>query len=38
VGLKNGSIIEFDVKKNVKDVIMHSHDEGEVWGLTSIQN
>jgi WD40 repeat protein len=33
VGLKNGSIVEYDIKKNQKEVIIHSHHEGEVWGL-----
>ena len=38
VGLKNGSIVEFDIKKNAKEVIMHSHHDGEVWGLCVVPN
>jgi WD40 repeat protein len=38
VGLKNGSIIEFDIQKNAKEVIMHSHHDGEVWGMCVIPN
>ena len=35
-GLKNGNILEYDISKNARDVIMHSHFEGEVWGLCII--
>jgi hypothetical protein len=37
VGMRNGSIAEYDIQKNAKEVIMHSHCEGEVWGLTAIE-
>ena len=33
IGLKNGSILEFDVSKNEIEVIMNAHHDGEVWGL-----
>jgi WD40 repeat protein len=33
VGMRNGSIAEYDIQKNAKEVIMHSHHDGEVWGL-----
>jgi hypothetical protein len=32
-GLKNGSIVEFDLQSGAREVIMHSHHDGEVWGL-----
>lgn len=38
VGLKNGSIVEFDIMKNAKEVIMHSHYDGEVWGMCVVPN
>lgn len=36
VGHKNGSIAEYDINRNEKEVIMHSHSDGESWGLTII--
>ena len=30
--------MEIDVQKNAKEVIMHSHSDGEVWGLCPIDN
>lgn len=38
VGLKNGNITEYDIRKNGKEVIMRSHCDGEVWGLCVIPN
>jgi len=35
VGLKNGTILESDADDNRKE-LMHSHFEGEVWGLDTI--
>jgi WD40 repeat protein len=37
IGLSNGSIVEYDVSQKMQEVIMHSHHEGEVWGLTLIE-
>jgi len=34
--MKNGNITEFDLKNDKKEVIMHSHHDGEVWGLCVI--
>ena len=34
VGMRNGNIVECDIAKEVKETIMHSHHDGEVWGLT----
>lgn len=36
--MKNGSIVEIDVQKNAKEVIIHSHSDGEVWGLCPIDS
>lgn len=38
VGMKNGSIAEYDVAKDAKEVIMHSHHDGEVWGLCVLED
>jgi WD40 repeat protein len=37
VGLRNGHIVECDINKNAKETIMHSHHDGEVWGLCLIE-
>lgn len=37
VGLRNGSIFEYDINNNAKECIMHSHSDGEAWGLTVIE-
>jgi hypothetical protein len=37
IGQRNGSIVEFDINKNARETIMHSHHDGEVWGLTIIE-
>lgn len=37
IGLKNGSIVEIDVTSSIKEIIMHSHHDGELWGLTTIE-
>ena len=34
VGLRDGSIYQVDLSKNTKKVIMESHSDGEVWGLS----
>ena len=31
--MRNGNIVEYDITRNAKEVIMHSHHDGEVWGL-----
>lgn len=36
IGLRNGSVVECDVKKEIKETIAHSHHDGEVWGLCVI--
>jgi len=36
IGLRNGSVLECDVKKEIKETIAHSHHDGEVWGLCVI--
>jgi len=33
VGLRNGSILEFDITNNAKESIMVAHHDGETWGL-----
>ena len=38
VGMRNGSIVEYDVQKNAKEVIMHSHSDGEAWGLCVMED
>lgn len=38
VGLKSGTIYEYDINVNAKEAIMHSHHSGEVWGLTAIDS
>ncbi len=37
VGLRNGGIVECDIKKQIKETIMHSHHDGEVWGLCVLE-
>jgi hypothetical protein len=37
VGLRNGHIVECDISKNAKETIMHSHHDGEVWGLAVLE-
>ena len=37
VGLRNGQILEFDITNNAKECIMHSHHDGESWGLVVIE-
>lgn len=37
VGLSNGSIVEFDVASGKRETIMHSHHDGEVWGLAAVE-
>lgn len=34
VGLRDGSIYQVDVSKGTKKLIMESHSDGEVWGLS----
>ena len=29
--------MEFDIAKNIKEVIMHSHHDGELWAATLIE-
>ncbi|TNV83122.1 hypothetical protein FGO68_gene10203 [Halteria grandinella] len=36
VGMRNGSIVECDILKEVKETIMYSHHDGEVWGLCQV--
>ena len=38
VGMRNGLIAEYDIEKNAKEIIMHSHHDGEVWGLETLEN
>lgn len=38
VGLRNGTIYEYDMQSNTKEAIMHSHHDGEVWGLCTVEN
>lgn len=38
IGLKGGSIEEHDLRSGKKETIMHSHSDGEVWGLCVIPN
>lgn len=33
IGLRTGSIIEYDLTAGHKETIMHSHHDGEIWGL-----
>ena len=33
VGLRNGSIVEYDWDTGVQNEIMAGHNDGEVWGL-----
>ena len=37
IGLRNGSILEFDITKNIKEIIMQSHHDGELWAATLIE-
>jgi WD40 repeat protein len=37
VGLRNGSIFEYDITNNAKECIMQSHHDGESWGLVVIE-
>ena len=37
VGLRNGHIVECDITKNAKETIMHSHHDGQVWGLAVLE-
>ena len=34
VGLRSGSIIKVDIATDTKQVIMNSHSDGEVWGMS----
>jgi len=38
IGLRNGSIVECDIQKGVRETIAHSHHDGEVWGLCVIES
>ncbi len=38
VGLRSGTILEFDVDKNAKETIMQAHHDGESWGLCVIED
>ena len=38
VGLRNGTIYELDIGSESKKDIMQSHNEGEVWGVCSIDD
>lgn len=33
VGLRSGSIIEYDLESNETSTLMESHNDGEAWGL-----
>jgi hypothetical protein len=35
--MRNGSIIEYDLQNNAREVVMHSHSDGETWGLCVIE-
>lgn len=37
VGLRNGSILEFDITNNAKESVMGSHHDGEAWGLCILE-
>ena len=37
IGQRNGNILEYDITRNIKEVIMHSHHDGELWALTLIE-
>jgi hypothetical protein len=37
IGQRNGSILEYDVTRNIKEVIMHSHNDGELWAVALIE-
>lgn len=36
--MRNGNIVEYDYKKNAREVIMNSHFDGEAWGLCTIDS
>jgi WD40 repeat protein len=38
VGMRNGSIVECDIDKTIKETTMYSHHDGEVWGLCVIDD
>ncbi|CDW73957.1 help domain containing protein [Stylonychia lemnae] len=38
VGFKNGTIVEREVSSKGKEEIMHSHHDGELWGLCLIED
>ena len=37
VGMRNGNIVECDIDKVIRETIMHSHHDGEVWGLCVLE-
>jgi hypothetical protein len=37
IGFKNGTIVERDFTGKGKEEIMHSHHDGELWGLCVIE-
>jgi WD40 repeat protein len=37
VGQRNGNILEYDINRNIKEVIMHSHHDGELWAISLIE-
>ncbi len=37
IGQRNGSIVEYDINKEVRETIMHSHHDGELWGLAILE-
>ncbi len=38
IGLRNGNILEYDIVKSVKEVIMQSHHDGELWAGCVIED
>lgn len=38
VGLRDGTIYELDLSSGSKKMIMESHSDGEVWGISVINN
>lgn len=36
--MRNGSIIECDLNKVLRETIIHSHHDGEVWGLCLLED
>jgi len=37
IGQRNGNILEYDITRNIKEVIMQSHHDGELWALALIE-